>query len=455
MLTRTPSIRSARYQAGLLVSRYRGFFALCDQGIVSLVNFATGVVIGRACGKAELGAYTLAWTLMTLSTEIIAILTSTPYTVFGPQLSRSRRRRYLGSILVHQLLLSTVLAMAIAGGAVLGFRTGWVSVEMSGVIRMTAVVIVFIGLRECVRRVSFAELRVGLALAIDVSGCVIQVVGILLLLHFGNLTASTSFALLGISSAAVGGGWLFFQRRTFHADTRLYKRDMKRNWRFASWILGSGILSQVARYLYPWLLAAFHGTSVTGVWAACTGIVALTNPVIMGLGNYVLPKIANVYAASGIAAMKRYVHFASLVFTVLILPFSLILAGFGGRILTGVYGNAYAGAHSLVLLLASNTLINALANPYSQGLFTLERAKADTLVNGMWVAMLFTVGVPAVIKYAALGAAATLLVSSSITAAVRIGVFAREVRRHQSNESGNLGRLQYGRFQSRSVQTSL
>jgi O-antigen/teichoic acid export membrane protein len=115
------------------------------------------------------------------------------------------------------------------------------------------------------------------------------------------------------------------------------------------------------------------------------------------------------------------------------MPVVLILAVWGERIVTGVYGKAYGGSAAVVLLLAVNMLISSLMFPYSQGLFSLERAKADTLVNVVTVALLFTVGIAAIKSYAALGAAAALLVTSGITALIRVGVFAREIR-HRAPE---------------------
>jgi len=326
-----------------------------------------------------------------------------------------------------------MFALTMVAGAVLGSWRGWLPNNVSSAVTTTAGVLVFIGLREFVRRVSFAELKVGIALLVDVVACLVQAGGLLLLLHFGALNASRTYALLGISSALVAGGWLTLHWGAIRPGPRLYGRDLKRNWRFAKWVLGSCILSQFARYLYPWVLAAFHGTSVTGLWAACAAIVALGNPVALGLGNHVLPNISNVYASSGTAAMQRQVHRSSLKFAVLLLPVVLILAVWGERIVTGVYGKAYAGSAVIVFLLALNMLVSSLMYPYSQGLFSLERAKADTLVNVLTVAVLFTVGIAAVESYAALGAAAALLLSSIITALIRVGVFAREVR-HRAPE---------------------
>lgn len=410
-----------------LLEHYQGIGALFDQSLVSLTNFATALLIGRVCGKPELGVYTLAWTLLSMVTEISGALITTPYTVFSPQLSRFRRSRYLGSMFVHQLALAILFALVIVAAALLGYWCGWVSHSLTNVFTTTAGAVVFVGVKEFVRRVSFAELRVGSAFFVDAMACAVQVVGVLLLFHLGALSASATFAVLGISSALAAGVWLWLQRRTFRFESLLYEQDLRRNWRFAKWVLGSGMLSAIARYLYPWMLAAFHGTSVTGAWAACAAIVAMCNPAVLGLSNYALPRISNVYARSGSAAMRRSVHRFSLLFVLLLLPVVLTLGVFGERIVTGVYGMAYAGSATVLFLLGLNMLINTLTNPYSQGLFNLDCAKADTLINVLWVVLLFTVGIFAVISFAAIGAAVALLASSTITAAVRMGVFAHKV----------------------------
>lgn len=402
--------------------------ALVDQGVVSVTNFATGVIIGRACGKFELGAYALAWTLMTLAIEFSATLTTTPYTVFGPQLSREQRRLYLGSVFVHQLSVSVLFALTMGAGAILALRTGWLSPSLASVISATAFAILFISLREFIRRVSFAELKVGLALVIDLVTCLSQAVGVLLLLHFHRLTAARTYTLLGIACAFVSIGWLTFHRGAFHVDAGSCVQDLKRNWRFAKWVLGSWILATVAAYLYPWLLAIFHGTSVTGIWAACSTIVALGNPVSLGLGNRLGPQIHNTFATSGTEAMRRSVHRSSVLFLLLLSPIVLALVVGGGRIVTLVYGGAYAGNAAIVILLVLNMWVSAMTFPVTRGLFSLDHAKADMLINVVSVVLLFTAGIAAVKAYSALGAAATLLATSVVAGVMRIVVFEREVR---------------------------
>jgi O-antigen/teichoic acid export membrane protein len=422
------TIRSTLINAAEVLNRIPRFVVLADQGLVSATNFATAVIIGRACGKPELGIYALAWTLLTGATESSATLTTTPYAVFGPLLSAERRPAYRGSIVVHQLLLSTAFALALGVSAAVSLSQGWFSEGLARVMLTTGIAIVFGSLREVERRVSFAELRVGSALGVDVITCMGQAAGLWFLLHLGALSAGATYTLIGLTSAAVGISWLALHRSEFHLDMHLCIADAKRNWGLAKWVLGSWIVGAVGTYTYPWLLAAFHGTSATGIWAACSGIVGFGNPVVLGLSNHVGPQIHNTYANSGADAMRRQVHRAGLQFVALLAPFVLLI-GFGGeRVVIGIYGKSYAGTGAVVTLLALNLAMTALTLPYARGLFSLERAKLDTFVNVAAIGLLFTIGIAAAKYYGPAGAAAALLASGTITTLIRISVFIREVR---------------------------
>jgi O-antigen/teichoic acid export membrane protein len=409
-----------------VAARCPRLIALSDQGLVSVTNFATTMMIGRVCGKAELGVYTLAWTLMSLVTGISSTVIATPYTVFSPRLAHSRRRRFRGSILMHQLLLSTMFALTIAAAAFLASRAGWVSENISTVVTTAAAVLLCIGVREFVRGVSFAELRTSWALSVDVIACCGQAAGLLLLLYCQALTASRALVVLGMSSGLAAAVWFALHGKAFRFNTKLLAQDWRRNWDFAKWVFGSAIAWQAATYLYPWMLTIFHGTSATGAWAACSAIVATANPVLLGLNNYVSPKIANVYASGGILEMKRYVHRSSLTFAALLSPLVLVLVTFGDRILVAVYGGEYSGAIALLFPLSANILINSLSGPYAQGLFNLKRAKADMFVNVVSIVLLFTIGIFAVKFYGTLGAATALLASTLVATGIRMAIFTRE-----------------------------
>lgn len=43
--------------------------------------------------------------------------------------------------------------------------------------------------------------------------------------------------------------------------------------------------------LYAWIVAAFHGTASAGSWAAALGVMTLINPLMLGVQNYLGPRI--------------------------------------------------------------------------------------------------------------------------------------------------------------------
>ncbi len=123
----------------------------------------------------------------------------------------------------------------------------------------------------------------------------------------------------------------------------------------------SGLIWALAMYTYPWLLVAFDGSSAAGIWAAGLGVMALGNPLLMGLQNYLGPRIASDYAAGGVEALRRSVRTGVTVFAITIGPFAVGIAVFGGIIVTLVYGDPFSGNGVLVALLMLNLFISSIA----------------------------------------------------------------------------------------------
>src|SRR6188768_34111 len=83
---------------------------VCDQAVVSLSSFVSTVIVGRVCGREELGIYVLATTMFWLLAGIPNALTWTPFTSRAPRMSSGRRASYCGSITIHTVLLMLLLA---------------------------------------------------------------------------------------------------------------------------------------------------------------------------------------------------------------------------------------------------------------------------------------------------------------------------------------------------------
>jgi O-antigen/teichoic acid export membrane protein len=403
---------------------HQGIISLADQAVASATNFASGVIIARSCSKEQLGLYMLGFSLIFMMTDFQTSLITTPYMVYAPRLRGHAHALYTGSTLIHQLVfcLFTVLGVVCAAIAVTG---GIGRGGLAPVLWALSLVIALIMLREHARRVSFARLRLKTAFLFDTSIAIGQIGGLLLLARFGLLSASRAFWVIGSVCGLAVLGWLWSDRECYHPRLGESWADFKKNWTFGRWVFASGLVWAVSMNLYPWFLAYFHGTASTGVWAACMGVVSVGNPGLVGFQNFLGPKIAHVYAASGPQALRRYVLKIT---ALLFLPVSLlclVLMIWGGRIIVLLYGPQYAGNNLVVAILSLNLLITAATFSFSRALMAIERADLDFLVNFAALFVMISMGFWLVRGFGIRGAAIGFLTAYLFTSVVRAGVFLR------------------------------
>jgi O-antigen/teichoic acid export membrane protein len=403
--------------------------SLIDQAIVSATNFMTGLMIGRACSKEEFGIYMLGYTIILFVMELQSSLISTPFMVFSPRLKGSAHALYTGSTLIHQFALSALTILALAIGGVL-LRLGYGPSGLAPVVWTLAAVITIVMLREYVRRVCFTGLQMKTALFLDSCIGVVQFGGLLVLSRLSILSASRAYWVVGLSSGIVVLGWMISHSEKFTLRLSQAVSDFRRNWLFGKWVFASGLLYTFSMGLYPWILAAYHGTAATGVWAACLGIAALGNPVLLGGQNYLGPKIAHVYARTGASALRSFVFKASAVFSLPLWVLSAAMLALGGPLVVFLYGSKYAGNGAIVFVLTVNVALSVATFAVSRALFAIERADLDFLANFVALFVLLVAGVWLTKSHGVLGAAYGLLLANAVATGLKCVVFTRIIATH-------------------------
>jgi O-antigen/teichoic acid export membrane protein len=402
----------------------QSFLSLADQAAASITNFLTGVIIARASSKEEFGLYMLGFTLILLVTDLQTSLIATPYMVYSPRLKGDAAASYAGSALIHQVVFSLCIMVALTVAA-FASRFGFGPHGLAPVLWALAAVVAFIMLREFTRRIYFARLKLRSVLALDTCVGIAQLAGLLVLAHFRLLSAATAYWLIGIACALGVAYWLFLDRRFYHVRLNQALKDFKRNWSFGKWVFASGLLATASTNLYPWLIAFFHGTAAAGIFAACLGVVSASNPILLGIQNLLGPKIAHAYAAQGPHALRRLVLKMT---AVLALPMCLLtgaLIVWGDRLIGLLYGHRYAGNGTVVAVLALNIFVLAVAFAFSRALFAIERADLDFWLNVGTVVVMATLGLWLVKRYGPLGAAMGLLIANVVASTVRAAIFLR------------------------------
>ena len=400
----------------------QGFLSLADQAVASVTNFATGVIIARASSKEEFGLYMLGFTLILLVTDLQTSLIATPYMVYAPRLQGRAHALYTGSTLIHQVVFS-LLATLVVIGAACAARFGVGPHGLEPVLWALAGVGSLIMLREFVRRICFASLKLRTVFIFDAFIGVGQICGLLVLAHFKLLSASRAYWVIGATCGLAVLCWLWLNRHHYHLRIDESVLDLKRNLIFGKWVFASGLLWTASTNLYPWLLAFFHGAAAAGVFAACLGVVSASNPALLGIQNFLGPKIAHVYAIRGRIGLRKFVLKISGSMAIPVSLLTLIMIFWGDRFIGLLYGSRYTGNGRVVAILACNLLLSAVVFSYSRALFAIERADLDFALNFAAIFIMLTLGLWLVKIHGPFGAALGLIIAGGVTSILRVGAF--------------------------------
>jgi O-antigen/teichoic acid export membrane protein len=193
-------------------SEAKWILALVDQGVFSSGNFLTSIIIGRTCGKEELGLFILAIIIIGLIREVQNDLIWSPFAALSQRLSGSSREFYTGSTLIHQWTIS-VLAMLILAGTGVYLSYGKGSMDLGRVIWMLVIAGGFITFRDYVRQICFAGFQMKTVLMVDVFATSLQIGGMVVLAYMERLSAAYALGVMGLTSFLTTLTWFIGFRK--------------------------------------------------------------------------------------------------------------------------------------------------------------------------------------------------------------------------------------------------
>jgi O-antigen/teichoic acid export membrane protein len=427
---------AARHMPAITRAGLRGFaqgsigkalLTVIDQGVASVANFATQIIIGRYCLPAEFGLYLLGFSIVIFSINTQNSLITSSYVVFSPRKEGEEFTVYSGSALMHQLGLAGFIMFCLAVAAIC-FFAGPGTEGLDRVIGVLVVAIFFVLLKEFARQVSFARLHTHIALLIDSCAAAVQIGGLLLLAYTGLLRADRAFMLAGAGSAAAGGIWLISRRHIFRPVRGRILRDLRHNWRFSRWIFAMNFAYMGSMLSYPWIITWFHGPDETGIFAACNVVVLLTNPFLLGMSNFLGPKAAHAWTARGVPGVKNVVNKATLFFCVTMIGFCLLMVVAGGLMLRILYGDTYTAHKLTVIVLSCSQLAWSFTVPVNFALNAIERPDVAFKSLALSLVCTGTFGLWLTGELGALGAACGMLAGNALACIYTRVIFMRQMK---------------------------
>ena len=408
---------------------HRGVLTLLDQVFVSLTNFSTGILIGRYCSKGELGLYMLGYSIILFAIAFQQMLLSSPYILIWPRLRDQEAARYTNYAYIQQFALGGAVSVCSLVAALAFHLTRSKLAPVMVALALAAPLLLF---KEMFRRVCFAQLKVRSAVIIDFAIGVLQVVLLITLQRRHELSATTGLLAVAASCMLLLSGWLLRYRGDLSFSAFELRGTLIQNWHLGRWIFGSQILWALSLYSYPWLVSGMHGVDAAGVWAACFGINALGNPLLLGLQNYIEPKISHAFAVGGIAQMRNLAWKATGVLAGSMLLFSLAMFFAGNRVAILLYGPKYEGNGLTIFLITLSFAVGAAGFALSCGFFAAGRGSLDLRISWVFPLTACICGFPLVKLYGPLGAATSLLIGYVIASSLRAAQFQTTFRKSAS-----------------------
>lgn len=405
--------------------------ALADQGMVSLTNFVTVVMLAIYCEDAVFAAIALAGQTISYLRSAQERLISAPYAAFIHR-SEIHTETYTGSSLRHSFLFTAVVSMIASGAAMVFFFTSTDKTIAVGVL-VQCLLLPCILLRDHLRFLCFSRFRVNFAFVVDTLTSVAQV-SVLFLLILAGLTDAVSITVgLVVSSALPIVSWFVLKPIPYVMSQDRYRSDWNQNWQYSRWLL-LGRLFGVASYLViPWLIAFQRGDSETAVFAKAMNLIGVSTLFVAGLNNYFQPKTVHAYHNGGLTMLRsRMIQNAGL-FLAVLGGLCVFYYFFGDVLMRYIYRTNHVDQGSVVLILGINVLAYSLAIVASNGLAAFKLSIANFWAEFANFIVAIAVAIFILPAYGLIGAATAIaagsIASTAITVILLLMEFQRATRR--------------------------
>jgi len=415
---------------------------LADQAVVSGVNFLTGILLARALGPKDFGAFTLAWFAVLFVSSLQFALISAPMMSIGPKQPESRAPRYFGAVFAQQATFALVSSLLVLVGASIcnvffpHWQVGILAVPL-------ALATAAHQMRDFVRRYLFTCSRFGTALALDVTCYGLQI-GLLGWLAFRErlevsdplwiVLISATVGLLGVATRI---GKLKLQKRHFYVVLR-------RHWRFSRWLGASAILQVISSQVFLVVSGLFLGAASVGALRASQNLMGLAQILFFGLQNVIPVRAGMHYRRDGISGLLGYVKRVAGGMELATAAIALTFAVAPEFWLHLIFGDQFAGNGRLVIWFAAIYMVVALSFPLTGGLWALESTRPIFICYAVSTAVSVATAYPLLAYFGVDGAAAGSLLTETVMVGILWVGFYRKVRQVRRQSTSDEARTNQG-----------
>ena len=319
--------------------------AVLDQGIVSLSNFATGMVVAKAVAPEEFGTYSLFYTGLLLLSGLQNACITGPLRVLGVRQDEAGRAGYFSAQARLQLYLG---AAQLLGVALLFGLVG--DMDPSLLVTFMACVFLF-QLQELGRVIHLTRLDTVSLLELDIVTHAARLGGLLILASMDMLSAGV--ALAAIALAALFGVLWTWRKLELSVSKSARPGDVARaNWNFGRWLLLETLAYSASTQIYLFAMALWLDKQAVAVLAALQVLVNTMNVLVTGVANHAIPVARRKLTTSGYEEWRRWLWRVGAYLTGTTAVLGTVISIVSPQLLAFIYTPFYARYAYVVPLLA-------------------------------------------------------------------------------------------------------
>jgi O-antigen/teichoic acid export membrane protein len=372
----------------LLASQRTMNWAFVDQVMVSGANFATGILLARACGIYEFGRFSLVWLFVEFIGSLQFAAVIQPMLNIGPKQDARSVEAYYHAVAVQQGILCAFFGLVVWGGVTF---VGWLFVAPEIVelaVPLCAATITF-QLHNFLRRYFFARDRAVVALFNDIIRFAIQIAGTAALLFVwpGSTAVAGLWIIAAACAASIIQGCFYFGRVKW--NTTVLVSVSVRHWTFSKWVLPCALMYWMTTQAFVLMAGFVLGAAATGGLRAAVSITGVLNILLLALDNFAPVKAARALHVGGPVELHRYIGSLTLLTGALTMGMVVLINIDPGYLVQLLYGDQFGSIDVLVRWLCVPLVVFAMATPLNIWAAALERTR--TIFASYGIATVFTI----------------------------------------------------------------
>jgi O-antigen/teichoic acid export membrane protein len=390
----------------------RHLFAIADQGLYSVSNFALQILLARWLPEESYGAFATTYAVFHLLTLVHTAVLTEPMLVFGSRRYRDRISGYHVVLIRFHAVVSLLLTALLLGvfQYLRSIGEGGLAEGALGI----AIASGFILLFYIYRKICYVVNRVGSAAISGGVYLVVMLAGAFALNAGGRLTILSAYLLMGVGALIATlilhlllgiGAKVPEQARPGMMEA------FNEHWAYGRWAFGTAVLIWIPSKVYYLVLPYSGGLEANAAFRALMNLVMPITQANMALATVMLPSLARIQDRT---LFERQLRTMTLAVTGGTVAYWMLIGLFGGTLIDLAYGGRYVEQAHYLWVMGGVPVVSWLALAERSALKAIERPDLVFWANVGSAALALSVGVYLTFEYEVIGAVSAMLMAYSV-----------------------------------------